>query len=516
MTSFSLTENGALSYESTCSSLMDLFIKSVRGCDKRYIMNVMIKAWNENPELLLKMVCLTRDPRNGKGERDVTYHMIEFLKIHFPKTYKLNAKQIALEYGRLEDLLEFAQFPLNDDTTGNFEMQVFAEILRDDLTKKHPSLAVKWAPREGNSYSNFARILSQILFPQDKKSLARYRKEILNPLSKKITTVEQLMCANMWNKIEYSTVPSQAMKIYGRTQCVAWNKKEDAEKVLKDGAFICHDKERFETYRSSVAKGEAKINTTGLQPHQLVAEISKKNDETIELQWNAMIDKLRGIPELSKSMAVVDVSGSMSGQPMEVAIALGLIIAELAHEPFKHKMITFSENPTLRQISGKTLHDKVNNMRRADWGASTNIEAVFDLLLNSAITFNIPPDNMVKTLFIFTDMQFNQAYDGNQTTLFDTIRKKYADKNYPVPKLVFWNLRASSHNAFPVTMDEIGTAYLSGFSAELLKVFMQGIEFNPSAILTELLSRYKVQIDAEENKFKFDLNLLEDYDDLSL
>jgi hypothetical protein len=507
MTSF--TENGAVAHKTTCSSIMDLFVNSTRKCTREYVHKFMAKGWKENPELLVKLVCMTRDPRNGKGERDVTYHMMQFLKTFFPNTYKLNAKRIALEYGRLEDLLEFAGLPYkhpktmdNFDFDSDFEMKLFAEILRADLESKHPSLAVKWAPREKSHFNKYATKLSEIMFPDDVNCKEKYRKEVLKPLSEKVKTVEQLMCSGNWNQIEYSSVPSQAMKIYGRMSSTKWHKNKKEVHESQPGAFVRHDEERFRNYLALVKSGEAKINTTGIQPHQLVKSAMVGEDETIELQWNTLVNKLREVPTIGTSMAVVDVSGSMHGEPMEVAIALGLVIAELANGPFKNKMITFSSQPSFHTIQGETLHQKVTNMSRASWGQSTNVEAVFDLLLTTALTFNIPPENMVETLFIFTDMQFDAANHSNSNTetLFKTIHAKYEKAKYTVPKLVFWNLRASATHtdAFPVTIDENGTAYLSGFSAELLKVFMQGLDFNPMTILTELLSRYHVEIHPNE------------------
>lgn len=510
MTSF--TENGAIAYSTTCSSNMDLFIKTVRGCSRDYIMETMKSAWNESPLILLKLMCMTRDPRDGKGERDVFYHMVEFLKNHFPRTYRLNALAFALKYGRLEDLFVFLGYSRDNDV---FELELFADLLREDLGKRNPTLAVKWAPRERGHYGEYANKLANILFPDDRTALKRYRKEILTPLSEKVKTVEQYMCGGRWNEIEYSKVPASAMKLYGREKSRKWSKEEEE---WHTGAFRRNDGERFATYLESVKKGETKINVSGIQPHELVGVAMSRNDGTVQLQWDTIVNRLRGIETLGTSMAVVDVSGSMRGQPMQVAIALGLLIAELAGGPFKDKMITFTDNPTFHNIVGGNLHEKVNNMSRARWGCSTNVEAVFDLMLNMAITFDIHPDRMVKTLFIFTDMQFNEASravrplqgtletstcGANTETLFTTIRNKYAAANYPVPKLVFWNLRASV-DAFPIKMDENGTAYLSGFSAELLKVFMRGEEFNPQTLLSMLLDKYEVLVDESEANYKFE------------
>lgn len=522
----STTENNAIAHSTTCSAILDLFINTVRNTKNEYIDEKMKDGWNEDPLLLMKLICYTRDPRNGKGERDIFYMMMNYLKDQMPKTYYLNIKKMAIDYGRIDDLLMMEEY------------EIFAEILKDDLKKEKPSLAYKWAPREANNRHDAMQI-AEILFPFEKNKMMLYRKKILNVLNKKITTVENLMCANQWDKIKYEQVPSQAMKIYGRTRVREWVKNdkdaggifveeiedrrykekkseenfeenfddesinnEDTElRKYKDGAFMRHDKERYTQYIIDVQMGKKKVNTTGIHPHQLVKEIMQNENEIIEAQWNAIIEKLKDIEMLKSSVAVVDVSGSMGGQPLNVAISLGLIISSLASEPYNNKVITFSSNPNFVDIIGDSLYDKVKNINEIDWHQNTNIEKVFDLILNTAIMFNVEKEKMIKYLFIFTDMQFDEAANNpHKETLFQQIKKKYNDKNYDLPKLIFWNLRCSdtNNNAFPVTIDENNTCYLSGFSIELLKVFMNGAEMTPLNILMALVNKYEVQIDKNE------------------
>jgi len=496
---FSSTENGAVAYATTMSSIMDLFVKTVRNCIwNTNMVNLMKKTWNENPELFLKLIYFTRDPRHGKGERDVSYKMVSFLKSHLPLTYKLNIRKIAVDFGRIKDLIKFAGIPTGKtEIQEDYEMRIFADILWQDLTREHPSLACKWAPREGNAEDKYAKQLAHIMFPNDKTSLKRYRTEILRPLSQKCKTTEQYMCANEWDQIKYQQVPAQAMKIYGRLL-----------HSRKTGTFVRHDKERFLEYLSAVKSGKTKINTTGLYPHQLVREILTNEDETIELMWTTMINKLRQDEFPSSSIALVDVSASMRGEPLNVAVALGLTIAELAQGPFHHQFITFTSEPHLHFITGETLHQQVNSIVHTEWEQSTNIEKAFDLILHLQKDNKIDPKYSIQNLFMFTDMQFDMACNDNKVSnkvLFDHIRSKFETDGYAFPKLIFWNLRCSDKNAFPVTIDETGTAYVSGFSAELLKVFMKGIDFNPLSILHEFLSPYEVLIDETERTQKFDI-----------
>lgn len=474
----SLTENGALAHHTTYSNLIDLFVKSVRKCPSEEINRMCRPAWNENPHDLVALTYLTRDPRNGKGERDVSYAMLKWLKNNKPKTYNTNISTIVETYGRYDDYLKLATTP------SDIEYKLFAEALKRDLTVEHPSLAVKWAPRESND-PDAARILAKILFPKDKHALSKYRKEILAPLAKKVTILETLMCQNKWDEINYEHVPSQAMKLYGRKTV-----KSSDEKETREGAFLRHDKERFAKYREDVSTGKAKVNVAGLEPHKLIKAVMTEHDPMIENQWNTMIKQLQKNVSLSSAMALVDVSGSMDGEPMEVALAFGLVVATLTPAPFDNKFITFHENPELVSFKGNTLYEKVNSAIQTSWGGSTDIVKAFDLILNTARMFDVPPEKMVKTLFVFTDMQFNCATSSNEKTVYEHVSGEFKKYGYTMPQLVFWNLRYSDNDAFPVTISEFGTAFVSGFSPILLKAFTDCETISPIYIFKKMIEKY--------------------------
>ena len=212
-------------------------------------------------------------------------------------------------------------------------------------------------------------------------------------------------------------------------------------------------------------------------------------------QWKDMIAKLAKSGRFKRVQAVCDVSGSMEGIPMEVAIALGLVIAELTQPPFRGKIITFHDQPALHTIRGHTLQQRTADMSRMAWGNSTNLLAVFKLLLKEAQKKlnGSQRGAMVEQLFIFTDMQFDKAHKGSWAATYNEICQLYAKAGYIVPKIVFWNLRAT-HESFPVQKDDLGTALVSGFSANLMKAFLGGgiVEFNPMSVMNEVLDKYKI------------------------
>lgn len=517
------TENGAVAYNTTYSNILDLFITSVGNhkhtrrivkakmpmrnvmgieeeteTDEEYsqpknFSNQVAKlslAWNENPELLLKLIAQTRDPRNGKGERDLGLEFFRWLKDNKNSTYRKNIARFVKEYGRWNDLNVMSQDELG--YIDPFEMNVFAEQLREDLLIEKPSLAAKWAPREHGASADLAIVLADIMFPDDPYAMKRYRKEVIAPLMQKLNVVEVKMCANEWENIKFDHVPAKAMLLYGRDSVTKYSE----EKQKQPGAFIRHQEERFKEYRDNVKKGKAEIKTAGIQPHELVSKITSSEDETVELQWSAMIDKLRQSGKLPNAISIVDVSGSMRGEPMDVAIALGLVTSELSEGIFHNKVITFSANPELFDTTAPTLHERVQKIGNMRWGMNTNFQAAYQLILKSAVMFGVPKEQMPKVIFVFTDMQFDQASNCCQErTLYDNAKIDFESAGYELPQMVFWNLRDSVNGGFPVTKSKSGTAFVSGFSAILLKAFMNGSEFTPESILHTLLDRYVVEVD---------------------
>ena len=139
------------------------------------------------------------------------------------------------------------------------------------------------------------------------------------------------------------------------------------------------------------------------------------------------------------------------------------------------------------------------------WDGSTNVNAAFSLILKRARKAKIPPEEMIETLFIFSDMQFDQACDPysystrrSDATNFKVAQAEFEGHGYKLPKVVFWNLRGyglGESASVPVAQTEEGTALVSGFSGQLLKLFMDGVQelesFNPFNIMKEAIGKEK-------------------------
>uniref|UniRef100_A0A7C9DN94 Uncharacterized protein n=1 Tax=Opuntia streptacantha TaxID=393608 RepID=A0A7C9DN94_OPUST len=377
--------------------------------------------------------------------------------------------------------------------------EVFAKCLMSDLKWFNSgelnkiSLASKWCPSIDSAYDKATLICESIakkVFPREEypeyegvedasyvsKVRDRLRKEVLVPLHKALQMPEIYMGSNQWGSLPYNRVPSVAMKTYKKV-------------------FEIHDNERFSKYLEDVKTGKAKIAAGALLPHEIIASLNEGVSEVAELQWKRMVEDLQKQGKLRDCVAVCDVSGSMAGTPMEVCVALGLLISELTEEPWKGRVITFSENPQFHLIRGDDLKSKTEFIRTMDWGANTDFQKVFDQILNVAIDCKLDQDKMVKRIFVFSDMEFDQAaridhyesYSDSETdvdesqhakecrsrgweTDYEIIVRKFKGSGFnQVPEIVFWNLRSS--RATPVTSNQRGVAMLSGFSKNLMKLF---------------------------------------------
>ncbi|XP_058194564.1 uncharacterized protein LOC131311226 [Rhododendron vialii] len=366
---------------------------------------------------------------------------------------------------------------------------LFADILKSDIQHFNSnqlnkiSLAAKWCPSLDSSFDKATLLCESVakrVYPcnlyeeYDGVSDAHYayrvrdrlRKEILVPLRKALELPEVYIGANQWGSIPYNRVASVAMKFY-------------KEKFRK------HDKERFEEYLEKVKSGKATIAAGALLPHDIIASLNDMDGgEVAELQWKRMVDDLSKKGKLKNCLAICDVSGSMSGVPMEVSVALGVLVSELSEEPWKGKLITFSQKPTLQMVLGGDLRSKTDFVRTMDWGMNTDFQKVFDLILEVAVNAKLTEEQMIKRVFVFSDMEFDQASARPWETDYQAIVRKFGEKGYgsSVPEIVFWNLRDS--RATPVPGNQKGVALVSGFSKNLMTVFLEESgALNPESVM---------------------------------
>ncbi|KAM5441820.1 hypothetical protein MferCBS31731_003080 [Microsporum ferrugineum] len=355
------------------------------------------------------------------------------------------------------------------------------------------SLCAKWAPsleRFHDKQTLIATTIAEILFPAEstkkegdtremylKRAREQYRTSILSPLRKALQVVERDISANNFANINYARVPSLAMDLH-------------------KGLFAKKDRDNFLKYLLEVQSGKQTISGSVLMPGPLVHQwIRGKKDEiaklTLNSQWETLVQRIKDNGSLSDAISVCDVSGSMMSTSMngasmlENAVGLSLVLSAVTKPPFGGKLITFSANPQIVTIVGENekvpFGKQVDRAVGLDWGFNTNFLAVFTkLILPLAINNKVKPEDMVKRLFIFSDMQFDEARESSDpwATHYQIVEKEFKAAGYEVPELVFWDLSQTKTGSAPVTEDMPGTSIVGGQSQAMLKVFLEGGSFD--------------------------------------
>ena len=545
---FTRTENGAVALDTSGNHIVDYFMLYTRTLTKEQNHQFLEKCWAINPQKTVAVIFNGRDRLKGKKEKTVSNQAMLWLREHKPYSYMNNITTYVNKYGRWKDLL-YICYENNADSMihKNYELTLFAEKLREDLSElkiqeireaaaeeadadteksskssskkmNSVSLCAKWAPSENDrndSRKQFAKKIASILYDkEDSKKMEKYRKEYLVPLRKQINIVETLMCNNEWDKINYEGVPGVASR-------------------RLHNAFSNHDSDRYCDYLASVRSGDAKINVTGILPHELAnyyvnlrnTQDEYEENETIELLWRTIVDNVKGSGVLGNSLAIIDLSGSMFSAsngsiPAQVAIALGIITSQCCKGMFKNKFITFSANPELVSLIPDaeyaeytekgiepSLYTCFKSLVNVDFGYNTDFVKCCEMIIKYGREHNINDEDMPKKLFIYTDMQFDEAItetEGKENntieTLYKTIVKMFKASDYTPPKFIFWNLNSSHKESFPVNCKTEGTAMISGFSEQLLKIFMTYDEFKPELIVEEILAPYLPEIFIDDSE----------------
>lgn len=458
-TNDSLTENGMVTNSTSLNNCVDLFfqIGAMRGQDKTRLINAFTKAFGENQLTAMKLLFWARDVRGGAGERQIFKDIVKYLANNRTEVMRKNIHLIS-EFGRWDDILVLIDTPLEKDAL---------ELISEALKNKN-GLVAKWLPRP-NVSNREAKKQANVI----RKYLDLSPKEYRKLLVENSNTVEQLMCAKQWNKIDYSKLPSKAMS-----------------DLMK--AFSKNDLLRFQDYLASVEKGEAKISAGAVYPYDIIKNLKQGNTKGANVQWDALPNYMEG--NMEKIFPLVDVSSSMNQSVgdnknlnvMDVAISLGLYICERNVGPFKDAFITFDANPQLLVVKG-SLNERYQQMLRSPWGGNTNLGRAFNLILNKAIAGNVPQSEMPTMMVIFSDMEFDRADSSWNHSAQQMIENKFSSAGYTVPKIVYWNLASRGDKNKPVHFDKNGTALVSGFSPALLTNLLSGKDTSPYTMMMSVI-----------------------------
>ena len=346
---------------------------------------------------------------------------------------------------------------------------------------KPVSLLGKWLPSCNTSSDRtkaYAASVRRLLGLSEKK----YRKT-LSALRSYIDVLEKRLC-KMDYTFDYSKQPSKALFKYRQ-------------------AFLRNDSDRYNQFIENVKNGKTVMHTSSLYPYDIIraceglgasaetAGFLADEIDNLDVTWHSLTDHSTS----QNAIAVVDGSGSMysdyaSVRPIDVAVSLGIYFAEHSKGSFANHFITFSQSPRMIELKGKNIYEKAKYCMSFCEVSTTNIAAVFRLILRTAVKNNVPPQEMPDTIYIISDMEFDYQSDNSQTA-FNYAKKLFEKYGYKLPAIVFWNVE-SRREQCPVRMDTTGAVLLSGASPVLFRYAVSG-SCDPVSIMNEIIfsERYR-------------------------
>lgn len=452
------TTNGMRARKSTASACVDLFFKIGASRGKNIVPD-FVAAYAEDKDVALRIAQWTRDVRGGSGERELFRQIMKYLEKH-DKDAAAALLMKTPELGRWDDIFVFE----------DKELKAKAFAMLGDALRARNGLAAKWTPRQGPLAAEIRTFFGM--------SPKFYRKSLVEMTN----VVEQQMCAGKWDDINHSHVPSLAASRYKK-------------------AFTRHGA-KFAEYVAKLAKGDAdvKVNASAVYPYDVLKGINSYGNsygntelDHIVAQWDALPNYVGD----ANILPLVDVSGSMTTPvgggkttAMDVAVSLGLYLAEKNKGKFKDTFLTFSGTPELLHLKGNVVQ-KMAQMVKSNWAMSTDLHRAMDKILSTAVAGNVPQEEMPQMLLILSDMQFNQCVKHDDSAI-NMIKRKYEEAGYNAPAVVFWNL--NSKDNVPVKHDASGVALVSGFSPAIVKSVLSTDmdQFTPEGVMlkTVMVDRY--------------------------
>ena len=171
-----------------------------------------------------------------------------------------------------------------------------------------------------------------------------------------------------------------------------------------------------------------------------------------------------------------------------VATSLAILFAEQLTGEFKNKFITFSMNPKIVEVKGKTIQEKYECLTRYDEAANTDIGKVYKLILRTYKHKDFKKEDAIDRIVIISDMEFDQCVEDASVSTFEYFKKEFENIGYDMPEVVFWNVRARDVH-FPV-MNEFGVKLVSGASAKIISMVTNNESKNAYDFMIECLEKY--------------------------
>jgi hypothetical protein len=490
------TENGALSYATIGSALLDQFGKagSFRG---RPIMDVWADQqhlWAEDAENALKfpfyLRLITRQAniiggektekvQRGQGARDEAFKRLLWIAKYHPDEFYRNLWILPI-VGSWKDLWVLMAFEGASEYI-NYKkfFQVIAEGINDP---NHKDLVKKYLPRirsEKKCTTDWAKRTNQLAKDFAKEAGWTFKDYRNFKSTGKAHVFQTIICKGLYSEINWNAIPGKALlNLVSGKFLSAHNLNEVYLDWLKSQPVA-----KFNGYAFELGR---KLMNCGYNP-SLATKI------TIDKQFDGLIETASKNDGAIKGnvLCALDTSASMTcyiddtrtTTAYDVCVSLGIYFSELNKGAFHNTVAMFDDISRMMNLSG-SFTDKYNQIRHAStaWG-STNFMSIIDLIVDTRRQNpSIPLDEFPKTLLVVSDWQFNPTgtygsftssqESTNYQKAMEKLRSVFPDEFVDEFKIIWWYCSNSRTTDFPSTMEDGGTYMISGFDGSIISLLL--------------------------------------------
>ena len=449
------------------------------------------------------------------------------------------------------------QLHLDNFTFSKLNQKELTKYEREDSTI---SLCAKWVPKESSSLARrtgIHKVIANELFSTGSgfNKLKQYRK-LVAPLNSEINTTEKLMTSKQFDQIKFRLVPGRCLNKFHR--CWLDEDKSGSRRHEGDPARdTC--RLHYQKFLEDVAAGKTSAKGKSMFVHEIAREIRSMVSDGCYFSYDQGSDPLQSwktanperytllnaqfndhYVEIVKIMTEngasfedtvfqADVSGSMTGDPLDVAMAVSIIGATATKGPFHNRVLTFETSSRWVKLeypksvdeyssfAGSNNHDytstgvtkfpigvkfdsskvgkeldwieKIYVILCSGWGGSTNMLSALDQIVAIAEQYGVP---LPKRAITITDMQWDSAdtnsfqgtfksqcftrnsqilSSGSYKTLLQKITQCVTQAGYEMPEFVCWNVNGGNCG-LPALASDSKILMVSGFSVSMLKLFL--------------------------------------------
>ena len=504
-----MSENGAKTYVTTSSALVDQFGKAgnFRHRELHEVFSDQAKIWAEDAESALRfpfyLRLVTRKVKvnsknetdkvqNGQGARDESFKRLLWIAKEHPSDFYNNIWVLPL-VGSWKDLWTLMFYDIKENLNVIDQEKIFEIIKQGLLCDTHVDLVKKFMPRiksKSKLTTEWNTITNDLAKAFAKYVGITYKQYNKTKSSGNAHTFQKLICAREYDKLSWNHIPGRALNLLVGSKFLSNHDLKDkyVEWIMKQPVA------KFTGYPFELARRlrNARGSRWGWgKEHIIPIEVK----HTIDAQFNGLVEKARSDGKITENVwCCLDTSGSMN-QPVnglkdvycsDIASSLAVFFASLNNGAFHNKVIMFDNVSTPHDMVGESFCDRIMRLPSVGCGGTNFQSAVEEIVKIRKEHPEIPLEDYPTTILVVSDMEFNpisyswmgwrsprEERETNFEYSKETLKTVFPSDFVDNMKFIWWDCVAR-HGVTHFEGDSItsGCTFFSGFDGSIISMLL--------------------------------------------